>query len=136
LNQDPTDLGICGMDQGSSLAILTMQHEIVGYVEHIMHGIEINDETLGLDVIRNVGPSGTFLKEDHTALHFRSELWFPKLLDRNYFEIWTKRGRTDMLQRCRELKDDILHDHEVEPLRDDVLKEMAKLLDDAKRHLL
>jgi trimethylamine:corrinoid methyltransferase-like protein len=128
-------LGICGMDQGTSLAILMMQHEIIGYVERMMQGIAIDDDTLGLDVIRKVGSTGSYLAEEHTALHYRSELWFPELLDRDYFEIWTGKGRKDMLERCCEQKDAILREHEPEPLPDDVLRDVEKLLQDAKRHL-
>ena len=128
-------LGVCGMDQGTSLDMLTMQHEVIGYVERLVQGIEISDETLGLDVIEKVGPHGSFLAEEHTARHFRSELWFPELLDRNYFDVWSGRGRSDMLERCRERKDAILRDHEPEPLPGDVLREIDVLLADARKHL-
>jgi len=128
-------LGICGMDQGSSLAMLTMQHEVIGYVERMMQGFTIDDDTLGLDVIRKISPTGSFLAEEHTAIHYRSELWFPELLDRNYFDIWRSKGRTDMFRRCREMKDAILRAHEPEPLPDDVLKDVERLLGDAKRRL-
>jgi len=128
-------LGICGMDQGSSLSILTVQHEIIGYVERLMAGVEIDDERLGLDVIRSVGPGGNFLGEVHTATHFLSELWFPEILDRNYFENWAARGRTDLLQRACARQEDLLRSHEVAPLPDDLRRDMDKLIGDAKRHL-
>ena len=44
-------LGICGVDQATSLPMLVMQHEIIGYVERLLRGVEVNDEKLGLDVI-------------------------------------------------------------------------------------
>jgi len=129
-------LGICGMDQGSSLTTLMMQHEVIGYVERLMRGITIDDETLGLDVIRKATPVGNFLSETHTALHFREELWTPGLLDRNCFERWEAGGSTDMFERCRARKDDTLREHEPEPLADDVRKEVDRLLSDAERHLI
>jgi len=128
-------LGICGMDQASSLPMLLMQHEIIGYVERMMRGIAIDDERLGLDVIRNVGAGASFLAEPHTALHFREELWFPTLLDRDYFEVWSQRGHTDLHQRCCQKKDAILAEHQPEPLPDDVLQDIDRLLADARRHL-
>ena len=128
-------LGISGMDQGSSLSMLALQHEVIGYVERIMAGVAIDDEKLGLDVIRAVADGGSYLSETHTAQHFREELWFPELLDRNYFEIWTGQGRKDMLDRCIEYKDRLLHDHEPEPMPGDTLREVERLVQDAKRHL-
>lgn len=128
-------LGICGVDQGTSLAILTLQNEIIGYVERLMRGIEVDDERLGLDVIRSVGPGGSFLAESHTAAHFRTELWFPQLLDRHYFENWVAQGRKDLLQRCHEQKDRILKEHDPAPLPDDLRRDIERLVADAKRHL-
>ena len=128
-------LGICGVDLGTSPTMLVMQHEIIGFVERIMRGIRFDNETLGLDVIRKTGPGGNYLAEDHTFEHFRSELWFPQLLDRNYWEGWLERPRKDMMSRCREMKDAILRDHAPVPLDGDTLKEVDKLLADARRHL-
>lgn len=129
-------LGICGVDQGTSLSILAMQHEIIGYVERLLQGIAIDDEKLGIDVIRNVGPGGNFLAETHTVENFRRELWFPELLDRDYFETWAYGGCKTMRRRCYELKDTILREHQPEPLPDDILRDVDRLLEDAKRHLL
>ena len=128
-------LGICGVDQATSLAMLLMQHEIIGYVERVMRGFEIDDETLGLDTIRQVGHDGTFLAAEHTLRHFREELWFPQLLDRQFWSNWVEAGATDMHQRCVEEKDRILRDHEPEPLDPDVEREIDKIVATARRHL-
>ena len=129
-------LGICGVDLASSPVLLTMQHEIIGYVERMMRGIEFSDETLGLDVIQKVGPGGNFLAEEHTALHFRDELWFPQLLDREFWEPWVQKGRKDMMERSRALMDELLSQHTLTPMDDDLAKDVDALVADAKRHLL
>lgn len=93
-------LGICGADQGTSLVMLMLQHELIGYVERVLRGFTVDDETLGLDVIRAVGHDGSFLAEGHTVRHFKQELWFPQLLDRRFWADWLERGATDMYERC------------------------------------
>ncbi|HPO12488.1 MAG TPA: trimethylamine methyltransferase family protein [Candidatus Hydrogenedentes bacterium] len=128
-------LGICGMDQGSSPAILMLQHELIGYVERLARGITLDDDTLGLETIRAVGPGGNYLAEEHTAMHFRNELWFPQLLDRHYFETWSELGRPGMLQRCIDLKNELLRSHTPTPLPDDTQREIDQLLNAAKKHL-
>jgi len=128
--------GICGADLGGSLIMLMMQHEIIGYIERIMQGIKLDDETLGIDVIRRVGQGGNFIAEEHTVKHFRKELWFPELLDRDFWDIWTGKGRKDMMTRCRELKENVLREHNPVPLDEGTLKKVDKLIEDAKRHLL
>jgi len=129
-------LGICGVDQGASPVILVMQHEAMAYVERIMRGFELSDETFALDVIRSVGPGGTFLAEPHTVRHFRQELWFPQLLDREYWSNWMEQGATKMHDRCVAMKDKILREHTPEPLDDDTAREMDKIVDAARRHLV
>ena len=129
-------LGICGVDQGSSLAMLLMQHETIAYVERLLRGFEISDETLGLDVIRQVGHDGTFLSEEHTVQHFRQELWFPQLLDREFWSNWIEAGATDMHQRCVAMKDKILSEHHPEPLNADTARELDKIVKAARKHLL
>ena len=128
-------LGICGVDQASSTAMLLMQHEIVGYVERMMRGFEITDETLGLDTIRSVGHDGTFLAEMHTVRHFREELWFPQLLDREFWDNWVEQGAGTMLDRCVAMRDRILKEHIPEPLDEDTGRELDRIVDAARRHL-
>jgi trimethylamine--corrinoid protein Co-methyltransferase len=128
-------LGICGVDQASSLDMLMMQHELVGYVERLMRGIEFDDEALGIDVIEDVGPGGTFMDQEHTAAHFREELWFPRLLDREFYDAWMGSGAKTMAERCREEKERLLGEHQPEPLPEDVDRELETTLSQARERL-
>lgn len=128
--------GICGVDQAASPVMLIMQHELIGYVERILRGIEISDETLGLDVIRSVGHSGNFLAETHTVEHFRGELWFPQLLDREFWATWKEQGASTILDRCVAMKEKLLKEHTPEPLDDDTARELDKIVEAARRQLL
>lgn len=128
-------LGICGVDQASSLLMLTMQHEVIAYIERMMSGVEISEETLALDIIDQVGHGGNFLAEEHTARHFRNELWFPGLLDRRFFNAWMNDGMKDMRERCREMKREILDNHEPEPMDEDKVREIERLVKSAEKEL-
>ncbi len=119
-------MGICGVDQAASLDVMMMQHEIISYIESMMRQVDLSDDALGIDVLGEVGPGGTLIDNMHTVEHFRKELWFPKLLDRNYYQAWLDGGATNMQQRCKAMKDEILKNHKPEP----VSKELEKLLDE------
>ncbi|NLE28589.1 MAG: hypothetical protein GX629_02825 [Phycisphaerae bacterium] len=55
---------------------LVIDHELVRFVRRSLRStIEVNNETLAVDLIDHVGPGGTFLEEDHTAINFRKELF-------------------------------------------------------------
>ncbi len=128
-------MGICGVDQASSLDILMVQHEIMGYVERLVRGFEVNDETLALDAIAEVGPGGTFMDHEHTARHFREEIWFPRLLDRQFYDPWVASGRLSMAERARAEKERLLREHTVEPLPEDVEREVARITAAARREM-
>jgi trimethylamine--corrinoid protein Co-methyltransferase len=128
-------MGISGVDQASSLDILTLQHEIISYVESTMREIDFSNDALGLEAIESVGPGGSFIDTDHTAAHFRKELWFPHLLDRQYYQAWLDSGAEDMAARCRARKEEILRTHEPEPIAPDLDRALDGIIASARRDL-
>jgi trimethylamine---corrinoid protein Co-methyltransferase len=59
----------CGLLDGSktlSYAHLLMEAEVYGIVQKVAGGIVVDDETLALDVIKRVGPNGTYLQPRST----------------------------------------------------------------------
>jgi trimethylamine--corrinoid protein Co-methyltransferase len=65
-----------------SLAQLVIDDEMVAYVRRHRRGFAVNDESLALDVVREVGIAGSYLGADHTLEHHRRELFSPRLLNR------------------------------------------------------
>jgi len=129
-------MGISGVDQAASLDMLVMQNEIISYVESTMRQIDFSDDAFGLDVIEKVGPGGNFIDRMHTAEHFRRELWFPKLLDRNYYQAWLDSGAGVMESECTERKEYLLKNHSVPPLSKDMDKALDDIVSAAKRNLV
>ena len=128
-------LGISGVDQASSLDVLVLQNEIIGYVESVLRDIDFSDEAFGLDEIEAVGPGGTFIDRDHTAAHFRKELWFPRLLDRRFYQAWLDAGAQTMEERCRERKEEILRKCAPEPATPDVERILDEIVEEARKSL-
>jgi len=128
-------MGISGVDQASSLDVLVMQDEVIAYVESVMRELDLSDDAFGVDVIAEAGPGGTFIDTMHTAEHFRKELWFPKLLDRDYYQAWRDAGARSMEDRGRERTETLLAEHTVEPLPEEVDREFERILGAARRNL-
>ena len=128
-------MGICGVDQASSLDMLVMQSEVISYVESLNREIYFDDDTFALDIIEEVGPKGSFLGKSHTRNHFRKELWFPTLLDRDFYDNWREKGSLTMKNRCFERKEEILASCESEPLESDILEDLNKLVKNAEKNL-
>jgi trimethylamine--corrinoid protein Co-methyltransferase len=99
-----------------SLQYLVMMDEAIGYAKRILRGIEVTPETLAVNWIEEIGPGGNFLNTEHTLRHFKSEFWYPTLIDRQMREAWNASGRKGLSIRVQEKLDRILDSHAVAPL--------------------
>ena len=86
----------------ASFEELLLDDEICRAVLKAAQGIEVNDETLAIDVIDKVGSDGHFLAEKHTLNHFKDVLFFSELTDRHSYDAWKKAGGKSMVKRARE----------------------------------
>jgi trimethylamine--corrinoid protein Co-methyltransferase len=94
-----------------------IDNDILGMAMRVVRGIEVNDETLALDVIDEVGPGGHYLMAQHTLRHMRSELYYPsEVVDRQGWDMWQEDGALDALERARRIARDILENHQPAPL--------------------
>ncbi|MEW5725100.1 MAG: trimethylamine methyltransferase family protein [Thermodesulfobacteriota bacterium] len=121
------DIGL--MDHCSMISpeLIVLCDEIIGMTGILMGGVEINEETLALDLIDRVGPGGNFLAEAHTLKWFRKH-WFPSIMDRKQKTI---EDYGQPIKHCEELLREktikILDEHVPAPLPDDVAAELQKL---------
>lgn len=60
---------------------LVIDNEIARYVRRCVRGVEVNDETLALDVIQATGINGNTVNHEHTALHYKEELLLSPFFD-------------------------------------------------------
>ena len=118
----------CGLlDHGSlvSPTFMVLVNEVIDMVRQFLHGVQVTDETLALDVIDRVGPGGHFVEEDHTLKHFRN-VWYPKLFDRSVYDVWLEQGGRRFEERLRERTLKVM-EHEPLQLPPDVVKELDRM---------
>jgi trimethylamine--corrinoid protein Co-methyltransferase len=119
-----------------SLELVTICDEIISMITYLLRGIEVNEETLAVDIISKVGPGGHFITQKHTLDFFKKEHWMPNLLDRQMRTNWVKSGSKDLAQRAREKTRDILSKHQPPPLSTDVERNLDAALKKAEREIL
>jgi len=111
-----------------ALELLVIDDELVGMVKRFMEGVEVNENTIALDVIKRVATSTTkganYLDDKHTLKHMKTAHFLPSLADRNRRTLWWKKGAKDIVQRAREKVDKILENQSVSPLDPDKLHAM------------
>ncbi len=105
---------------------MLMDCEIFDIVYNMMKGIVVDDETLALETVHNVGPHGNFLAQKHTRRHMR-ELWIPKFMDRRPYEIWLEKD-DNAPDWARAKAAEIYANHQPEPLDPKISQEFNHII--------
>lgn len=108
---------------------LIIDNEIINYMKYIGRGIEVNEDTLAFDTIKEVGPQGTFLVEEHTLDYFRDTLYVPGLSNRKTYEQWVAAGSKPIEQVANEKWKSILASYGEPDLPADVDAAMKKYME-------
>ncbi len=124
------DVGYIESGLTCSYEMIAVGDEIIGFVRRLLHGVDLNGETLALEVIDRVGPGGNFLASPHTRRHL-SEAWFPRLMDHQTFPAWAAAGRQDLRQRAREAVRQTLATHRPTPVPPGTLETMRAIVAEA-----
>jgi len=98
---------------GFSLEQLIIDNDIIGATQRTIRGIEVSDEALSLDTIREVclnGP-GHYLGSEQTIRLMQKEYVYPLVGDRSNPKEWAERGRTSVVDRAHKRLQDILAAH-------------------------
>lgn len=85
-----------------------IDNEIAMMLKRIMKSINVNKETIALEVIKDVGPGGNFMDHDHTLKYMREEVYFPEIANRDMREIWESSGALDTHSRAMNMAKRIL----------------------------
>jgi len=109
--------------------LLVLDDELCGMALRLARGIEVNDETVAVNLIREVNFSGHYLNQRHTARYFRREHFLPRLVIRDGYEAWEKVSRKTVLDRARERMEEILAAHRPRELDPAVERELRAYLE-------
>jgi len=119
------------LEQGLTfdLAKLIMDAEMMRMIQVAIQGIFITDEALAVEVIHEVGSSGTYITHDTSLKNMRNQSW-ANLFDRRNRKDWVEWtcGKT-IQERAYEAAMDILQNHKPLPLPDNAAMEMKEVVE-------
>ena len=123
------DIGFMELGITGSALHMVMCNELVGEAKRFLKGIEVDEEHLAEEVIREVGPGGNYLAEEHTMEFFRDEVWYARLANRENYETWTENGSKDMTQRAQDQMLHLLKTHVPKPLSDEITAALDRMME-------
>lgn len=97
---------------------LVMDCEIFEVIRQVAQGIQVDEETLAVDVVDRVGPKNHFMTEPHTLRHLRSA-WQPTVMDRSAYSQWEAAGKPSTRDHAGKRARKLLDTHEPVPLTEE-----------------
>jgi trimethylamine--corrinoid protein Co-methyltransferase len=122
------DLGYMGSGMTSSMELLVLTDEVASIVRRTLKGVEVSPVTMAMEVIRNAGPGGNFLTEDHTLDNFRQYLHFSDLLNRYDYDNWKREGGVDFGKKANIKVRDIFETHRAPELPPEIVKGISEVV--------
>ncbi len=98
---------------GACLESYVIDNDMLGAINRTVRGIDVNDETLSIDTMRDVCVDGPlhYLGHQQTMQLMQKEYLYPELGDRNSPKEWYEKDRPDLLQESTKRVNEILGSH-------------------------
>jgi len=113
---------------------LMIDNDIVSMIKHAIQGIDVTDDTMAVDIVKQAHEIKDFLHQRHTIKFMRQQSR-PKLIDRTTRGTWEAKGGKDLTEVAREEARRLIKTHQPEPLSDDVKKTLREIVESAEEEL-
>jgi trimethylamine--corrinoid protein Co-methyltransferase len=110
-----------------SMEQLVLDNEIIAMEKKAMEGIVINEETLAVDAIKEIGVGGDFLGHPSTMdnIELASD---PQVFDRYMIGDWKAAGSKSAVDVAHEVVLDVMKNHVVKPIPAEILNKMKNIV--------
>jgi len=126
------DVGFLDCADIGSLSYLVLVDEIIGMAARVMRGVDVNAETIMLDLLEKVGPGGSFINQSRSASLCRREAWTPSVLDRDPYAKWERNGSLSTEDVLNAKVKKILENHQPKPLAPETIEKIEQILNAAE----
>ena len=116
------DVGLMYAAIMESPELVVFTNEVIEMLKVLMRGIDIDEETVPMNLMERVGPGGNYISEAHTLKHFR-EFWVPTIFARSR-ELSKAKFSQDLLKQ-KTIK--LQEAHKPKLLPEDTVKELKKI---------
>ncbi len=110
--------------------------EMLGVMAAWMTPPAMDDDAIGLDAIREVGPGGHFFGVEHTLARYQTAFFAPEVSDWRNFETWSEAGAEDATTRANRIWKERLAAYEPPALDSAVQEALEDYVARRKREIL
>ncbi|HEY9568878.1 MAG TPA: trimethylamine methyltransferase family protein, partial [Thalassobaculum sp.] len=117
----------CGWMEGglcASFEKMVMDADTIQMLAEFLTPLVVDDDTLALEAMRDVGPGGHFFGTAHTQARFKTAFFAPMVSDWRNFESWQEAGSPDALTRAAGLSNRLIAEWEPPPMDPAIREEL------------
>ena len=114
---------------------LIVDAEILQMMSEVLQPVAVDEASLGLDAIAEVGPGGHFFGSAHTLERFETAFYRPILSDWRNFETWAEDGAQTATERANRIWKQLLAEFEPPPLEPATAEGIAEFVARRKREI-
>lgn len=116
-----------------SVEKLVLDAEGIAMVQRLLEGIGTPSETLALDMFRQLGLSGEFLKLKETRALFKKEQLLPSpIIDRGSLRAWQEGRKGNAFSRARSRVNELTAGYSKPDIPDEIILEFDQIMEKAK----
>ncbi|MCJ7715470.1 MAG: trimethylamine methyltransferase family protein, partial [Anaerolineales bacterium] len=120
--------GMMAFENCQSFEKLVIDADVAGMAKHLSRGIQIHDDPIALDLIRDVSHESNFITHEHTYRWFKDEIYYPSpVIDRLSTEDWEDSGALSCWDRANTLVDQLINCYQ-EPILDQATRDELRLI--------
>lgn len=117
----------CGWMEGglcASFEKMVMDADTIQMLAAFLDPLVVDDDTLALEAMRDVGPGGHFFGTAHTQARFKTAFFAPMVSDWRNYESWQEAGSPDALTRSAALSDRLIAEWQAPPMDPAIREEL------------
>jgi trimethylamine--corrinoid protein Co-methyltransferase len=119
----------------ASFEKLILDAEILQMISEVLQPLAVDEATMGLDSIAEVGPGGHFFGTAHTLERFEHAFYRPMLSDWRNFETWQEDGARTATQRANVIWKQLLAEFEPPPMAPAIAEAIDAFVERRKREI-
>jgi len=107
---------------------MVIDADLLNMVTEMLRPLTVDDATLAVEAIAEVGPAGHFFGTPHTQERYTTEHFQPMISSWTNFENWDEAGRVEAHERAEKLAHQILAAHEEPPMPEERRAELDEFV--------
>ncbi len=119
----------------SDFAKLVLDADQLTMMTSLVSEIDVSENGMALDALKQVGPGQHFLGSDHTQSNFETAFWRSSIADYTTFEQWSSEGSQEAEIRARSRAKQMLHAYQAPELDEEIDEKLRAFIDKRKESL-